>query len=304
MRCRRASRSRPRYRPARSTSSVATRSRSWPRSSASSGPAARSSWSRASGAGRPSPPAARSTSCRRPRRSATGRGSVAEAPADLRGPARRDRPGRPSAKMLINALNSGARVFMADLEDALSPDVGERRRRPRRRCCDAVSRELDFTSPEGKRYALNAETATLVVRPRGWHLVEPHVAGRRRAGVGEPVRLRAPPVPRRAGGARAGQSGRRSARTTTCPSSRCHLEARLWNDVFLFGQERAGHPAGHHPRDRAHRDDLGGVRDGGDPGRAPRARGGTQRRSLGLHLQPHQGLPGATATWSCPTGRR
>ena len=102
-----------------------------------------------------------------------GAWSVAEAPADLvdrrveiTGPAER--------KMLINALNSSARVFMADIEDALSPTwanvVGAQAT-----LLDAVRREVDFTSPEGKRYALNAETATLVVRPRGWHLVESHV---------------------------------------------------------------------------------------------------------------------------------
>ena len=77
-------------------------------------------------------------------------------------------------KMMVNALNSGARVFMADLEDALAPSwsnviVGQSNLR------DAVRRELDFDSPEGKRYALNAETATLLVRPRGWHLAERHV---------------------------------------------------------------------------------------------------------------------------------
>ena len=71
--------------------------------------------------------------------------------------------------MLINALNSGARVFMADIEDALSPTwanvLGAQTT-----LLDAVRREVDFTSPEGKRYALNEETATLVVRHRGWHL--------------------------------------------------------------------------------------------------------------------------------------
>src|SRR3954470_14830330 len=82
--------------------------------------------------------------------------------------------GPAEAKMTINALNSGARVFMADLEDALSPTwanvVGGQAT-----IRDAVRRELTFDSPEGKSYRLNDEIATLVVRPRGWHLDERHL---------------------------------------------------------------------------------------------------------------------------------
>src|SRR6476661_4906944 len=77
-------------------------------------------------------------------------------------------------KMMINALNSGARIFMADLEDALSPTwanvVGGQAA-----IRDAVRRTLTFDSLEGKAYRLNDRTAQLVVRPRGWHLVESHV---------------------------------------------------------------------------------------------------------------------------------
>ncbi|MCC2671720.1 MAG: malate synthase, partial [Armatimonadetes bacterium] len=77
-------------------------------------------------------------------------------------------------KMMINALNSGARVFMADFEDALSPPwtnviSGQAN------CMDAVRRALEYVSPEGKRYTLGEELATLVVRPRGWHLQEKHI---------------------------------------------------------------------------------------------------------------------------------
>src|SRR5487761_2202176 len=76
-------------------------------------------------------------------------------------------------KMVINALNSGANVFMADLEDANSPTwsnniEGQINLR------DAVRRAISFTSPEGKRYSLAEKTAVLMVRPRGWHLVEKH----------------------------------------------------------------------------------------------------------------------------------
>ena len=83
-------------------------------------------------------------------------------------------------KMMINALNSGARVFMADFEDALSPPwtnviSGQAN------CMDAVRRALEYESPEGKRYALGEQLATLVVRPRGWHLQEKHILARRPA---------------------------------------------------------------------------------------------------------------------------
>ena len=77
-------------------------------------------------------------------------------------------------KMIINALNSGARVFMADFEDSLWPTweatiLGHINLR------DAINRTISYTSPEGKQYALNEKTAVLLVRPRGWHLPERHV---------------------------------------------------------------------------------------------------------------------------------
>ena len=98
---------------------------------------------------------------------------VAPAPADL-DDRRVEITGPAEPKMMINALNSGARVFMADLEDALSPtwaNVVE----GQAALMDAVRGTLTFESPEGKSYRLADQTATLVVRPRGWHLVESHV---------------------------------------------------------------------------------------------------------------------------------
>ena len=89
--------------------------------------------------------------------------------------------------------------------------MGERDRRPGQ-LQDAIRRQIDFTIPEGKQYKLKESTATLVVRPRGWHLVEKHVAGRRRAGLGEPVRFRPVLLPQRAGAARA----RQRVRTSIC----------------------------------------------------------------------------------------
>ncbi|HTU03363.1 MAG TPA: hypothetical protein VMG58_16155, partial [Candidatus Sulfotelmatobacter sp.] len=99
--------------------------------------------------------------------------TVAPAPRDLQkrwveltGPAER--------KMMINALNSGADVFMADFEDANSP-TWTNMVDGQLNLIDAIDRTLEFTSPDGKTYRLNADIATLMVRPRGWHLVEKHV---------------------------------------------------------------------------------------------------------------------------------
>src|SRR5690606_12900642 len=101
-----------------------------------------------------------------------GEWSVAPAPADLND-RRVEITGPVDRKMIINALNSGAKVFMADFEDANSPtwaNIVEGQRNLR----DAVRRTISFENPDGRRYELRDETATLVVRPRGWHLVERH----------------------------------------------------------------------------------------------------------------------------------
>src|SRR5438874_8064725 len=97
---------------------------------------------------------------------------VAEAPPDLRD-RRCEITGPVDRKMMINALNSGARVFMADFEDACSPtwtNVVD----GQRNVADAVRRAIALDTAE-KSYRLNDETATLVIRPRGWHLPERHV---------------------------------------------------------------------------------------------------------------------------------
>jgi malate synthase len=98
---------------------------------------------------------------------------VAAAPPDF-DDRRVEITGPAEAKMMINALNSGARCFMADIEDSLSPtwaNVVAAQLAIR----DAARRTLAFTSPEGREYRLGAAPATLVVRPRGWHLEERHV---------------------------------------------------------------------------------------------------------------------------------
>src|SRR4029077_120285 len=96
--------------------------------------------------------------------------TVAPAPADLTD-RRVEITGPVDRKLVINALNSGAQVFMADFEDANAPtwsNVIE----GQRNLAAAVRRTIELTTPEGREYRLRDDTATLVVRPRGWHLVE------------------------------------------------------------------------------------------------------------------------------------
>src|SRR2546429_7294782 len=98
--------------------------------------------------------------------------TVAKAPADLQD-RRVEITGPVDRKMMINALNSGARVFMADFEDANTPawrNVVE----GQLNLLDAVRRTLQFASPEGKEYRLNREAASLLGRPRGWRLPDQH----------------------------------------------------------------------------------------------------------------------------------
>ena len=97
-------------------------------------------------------------------------------------------PGPVDRKMVINALNSGAKMFMADFEDSNSP-TWQNCIEGQVNLTDALDRTISLDTGE-KQYSLNEETATLLVRPRGWHLRGAALRGRRRADVGEPVRLR------------------------------------------------------------------------------------------------------------------
>jgi malate synthase len=158
-------------------------------------------------------------------------------PADLRD-RRVEITGPTDRKMVINALNSGAKVFMADFEDANAPNwtnmiEGQINLR------DAIRRTIRFTSPEGKEYKLQEKLAVLFVRPRGWHLVEKHLLV-----DGEPV------------------SGslfdfglyffhnakeliaRGSGPYFYLPKMESHLEARIWNDAFKLAQDELGIPQG------------------------------------------------------------
>src|SRR5258705_4458391 len=146
--------------------------------------------------------------------------------------------GPPERKMMINALNSGANVFMADFEDANAP-TWENNLRGQQNVRDAVARTIAFTSPEGKRYALEPKTATLVVRPRGWHLVEKHLAV-----DGQPVAASLFDFGLTFFHTAAALGASGSGPYFYLPKLESHLEARLWNDVFVFAQDALGIPRG------------------------------------------------------------
>lgn len=147
--------------------------------------------------------------------------------------------GPTDAKMTINALNSGAKVWLADHEDANTP-LWENVISGQLNLRDAIDRKLNFTSPDGKQYALHdGELATIVVRPRGWHLSEKHILvdGERTSGSLVDFGLYFFHCARR-------QLDRGAGPYFYLPKMESHLEARLWNDVFLLAQERLGIPRG------------------------------------------------------------
>src|SRR5213592_4670094 len=141
-------------------------------------------------------------------------------------------------KMMINALNSGANVFMADFEDANAP-TWENNLTGQQNVRDAVTRTIAYTSPEGKRYALEAKTATLVVRPRGWHLLEKHLV------VDEqPIAASLFDFGLTFFHTAAALIATGSGPYFYLPKLESHLEARLWNDVFIAAQDALGIPRG------------------------------------------------------------
>ena len=163
--------------------------------------------------------------------------TVAPIPRDLED-RRVEITGPVDRKMIINALNSGASVFMADFEDSNSP-TWNNNVEGQLNVRDAVNGVISFTSPEGKQYRLNDKIATLLVRPRGWHLVEKHVLV-----DGKPI---------------SGSlfdfglyffhnvhalAGKGTGPYFYLPKLESHLEARLWNDVFNFSQDYVGVPRG------------------------------------------------------------
>src|SRR5437588_6649651 len=161
---------------------------------------------------------------------------VAPIPADLRD-RRVEITGPAERKMMINALNSGARVFMADFEDSNSP-TWENIVQGQRNAIDAIERTITFETPE-RSYRLNAEIATLLIRPRGWHLPERHLEV-----DGEPVSGALFDF-----GIFMFHNARRllekgSGPYFYLPKLESHLEARLWNDVFKFAQDELAMPQG------------------------------------------------------------
>lgn len=158
---------------------------------------------------------------------------VAPAPEDLND-RRVEITGPSERKMMINALNSGAKVFMADFEDALSP-TWSNVIHGQINCSDAIRRTISFESPEGKRYTLNEEVATLVVRPRGWHLVEKHVLI-----DGEPISASLFDFGLYMFRNAKELLARGSGPYFYLPKLESHLEARLWNDVFNAAQDALG----------------------------------------------------------------
>jgi malate synthase len=135
-------------------------------------------------------------------------------------------------KMVINALNSGARVFMADFEDANSP-TWENCIEGQRNLTDALDRTIELVTAE-KEYRLTDEPAVLFVRPRGWHLEERHFQV-----DGQPMSASLFDF-----GLYFFRNHARNGRYLYLPKLESHLEARLWNDVFVWAQERLDVPLG------------------------------------------------------------
>ncbi|MGH2508521.1 MAG: malate synthase, partial [Ktedonobacteraceae bacterium] len=166
-----------------------------------------------------------------------GNWTIAPEPADLQD-RRVEITGPVDRKMVINALNSGAKTYMADFEDSHAP-TWEGTISGQINLRDAVAGTITYQSPEGKAYTLNQQVATLIVRPRGWHLLEKHVLI-----DGQPIsggifdfalfffhNVR----PLLAKG---------SGPYFYLPKIESHLEARLWNDIFVMAQDLQGIPQG------------------------------------------------------------
>jgi len=162
---------------------------------------------------------------------------VAETPADLQ-KRHVEITGPTDRKMVINALNCGADVFMADFEDANSP-TWDNMLQGQINLRDAVNENISLETPEGKRYELKKDHAVLFVRPRGWHLNEKHVLINGEEVSGSLFDF----------GLYFFHNAQNLISKGTgpyfyLPKIEGHLEARLWNDVFVFAQEHLGIPHG------------------------------------------------------------
>ena len=211
---------------------------------------------------------------------------VAPAPPDLLD-RRVEITGPVDRKMVINALNSGAKVFMADFEDATCANLGKRYRGPAQPRLTRSSARLSFVNPDGRVYRLNQDVATLLVRPRE--------AGTCRRTTCLSTARPFPPA----------CSILVSTFSTTrerlvdagtgpyfyLPKLQSHLEARLWNDVFVFAQDQTGDQPRHNQSNRSRRNYPRRIRDGRDSLRAQGTLSRPERRPMGFHIQHHQDLP-------------
>jgi malate synthase len=163
---------------------------------------------------------------------------IGPVPADL-ADRRVELTGPPERKMVVNALNAPVGTFMADFEDSCSP-TWENLIRGQLNLSDAIRRRITHTdSLSGKTYRLNERTATLIVRPRGWHLPEKHVQV-----DGETVSGALFDFALYLANNHQALAGNGSAAYFYLPKLESHLEARLWNDIFIAAQERLGIPRG------------------------------------------------------------
>ncbi len=163
--------------------------------------------------------------------------TVAPVPADLQD-RRVEITGPVERKMIVNALNSGAKVYMADFEDSNTPNW-ENNIKGHLNLRDAINRQIDFTSPEGKAYQLGDNLATLLVRPRGWHLAEKHMLVDGNSVSGGLFDF----------GLYFFHNARKLLENGSgpyfyLPKLESHLEARLWNNVFDMAQDMLGLPRG------------------------------------------------------------
>ncbi len=146
-------------------------------------------------------------------------------------------------KMTINAMNSGAKVWLADQEDATSPTwanvIGGQVN-----LFDAIRRQIDFVSEEGKEYRLGETTPTIVMRPRGWHLVEKHLRYTDRAGLRSPASASLTDFGLYFFHNAAALIDSGTGPYFYLPKLESHLEARLWDDVFTFSENALGIPHG------------------------------------------------------------
>ncbi len=181
-----------------------------------------------------------------------GEWRVAPIPADLED-RRTEITGPVDRKMVINALNAGSNVFMADFEDSTAPtwrNVIEGQVNLR----DAVRRTISFASPEGKQYKLNEKTAVLFVRPRGWHLLEKHVLVQ-----GKPISASLFDFGLYFFHNAAELMARGSGPYFYLPKMESHKEARLMEQRVQLRAGYAGHSPRHNSRNGADRDPARGF---------------------------------------------